>query len=344
MKIKLIPEYNTSFHKKKYLSTFILVFAFLAFGFFFHLDYYIVKPSRAVELKQLIEVQDADPDDSGSFYLVTVSQQRAAPFSLLYGLLHPHIDINPAASVIPKDMDEDEYRNLLVENMVESRHMAQVVALRRVGYEIDVISEGVEVVGFLEDAPAEALLKEGDKILEVDDKNVVLASEVPIIVQNRQVGDTVHLKLLRNNILVELDVPTGGNPEDPELPFLGIYIRTLPWQVDIPITINMDTGRISGPSAGMMFTLEILNQLMDEDLTAGKQIAGTGTIDFAENIGRIGGVAQKVVAAERAGAEYFLVPEGNYEVAQKMAREIEVVSVKSLEDALKFLSTLPDIE
>jgi len=343
MKIKPVPDYTALF-KKRYLGAYLLVLIIVVFGFFFRLDYYIVKPSRAVELKQLIEVQDADSDDLGSFYLVTVSQQSAVPFSFIYGLLHPYIDIKPASSVIPENMDEEEYRNLLVENMAESRLMAQVVALRRAGYEIDVISEGIEVAGFLEDAPAETFLMEGDRLLEVDDTIVVLASEVPIIVQNRQVGDTVHLKLLRNHRLIELDIPTGSNPEDPELPFLGIYIRTLPWQADIPITIDMDTGRISGPSAGMMFTLEILNQLVDEDLTAGQRIAGTGTIDFAGNIGRIGGVAQKVVAAERTGADYFLVPEGNYELAQKTARKIDVVSVNSLDDALNFLSTLQEKE
>jgi Lon-like protease len=327
---------------KKYIGTVLIVTLIFIFGFLYHLDYYGVKPSRAVELRGLIEVENADSDDSGSFYLVTVSQQRAAPFTLLYGLVHPHMDINPAAAVIPRGMDEDEYRNLLADNMTESRHMAQVVALRRLGYQIDIISEGVEVVGFLENAPAEPFLLEGDKLLAVDDINVVLAPEVPLIVQARQVGDTVKLELMRKGSIIVLDIPTGAHPEEKELPFLGIYIKTLPWEADIPIDIEMDTGRIGGPSAGMMFTLEIMNQLLDEDLTAGKKIAGTGTIDFEENIGRIGGVAQKVVAAENAGADYFLVPEANYEDAQKMARDIKVVAVATLDETLRFLSGLND--
>ena len=309
-------------------------------GFFIRLDYYIVKPSRAVELGDLITVEGKDPDDRGVFFLVTVSQQRAAPFTLIYALIHPYLDINPISTVIPRGMDEEEYRLLQAENMSESRLMAQVVALRRTGYEIEIVSEGVEIVGFLENAPAEPDLELGDKLIKIDGKQVFLASEVPLLVQDRQVGERVNVTLIRNGSLVELDLATGEHPEEEGLPFLGIFIKTLPWEAEIPLNIDMDTGRIGGPSAGMMFTLEIINQLLDEDLTAGRRIAGTGTIDFTENIGRIGGVTQKVVAAERAGAEYFLVPEANYEAAQSAARRIIVVSVDNLEQALGFLETL----
>jgi Lon-like protease len=313
-------------------------------GLFIRLDYYIVKPSRAVELSDLITVEGKDPDDQGAFFLVTVSQQRAAPLTIIYALINPYLDINPIGAVIPRGMDEEEYRLLQAENMNESRLMAQVVALRRTGYEIEIASEGVEVVGFLENAPAEPDLKLGDRLLAIDGKQVFLASEVPLLVQDRQVGESVNITLMRNGSLLDLKLTTGKHPEEEDLPFLGIYIKTLPWVAEIPLDIAMDTGRIGGPSAGMMFTLEILNQLVAEDLTAGRRIAGTGTIDFTENIGRIGGVTQKVVAAERAGADYFLVPEANYESAHKAARRITVVPVDNLEQALSFLATLEPLD
>ncbi len=318
----------------------LVALAIILGGFFIRLDYYIVKPSRAVELGNLITVEGKDHDDRGAFFLVTVSQQRAAPFTLIYAAINPYLDINPISAVIPRGMDEEEYRHLQAENMNESRLMAQVVALRRTGYKIEIDSEGVEVVGFLENAPAEPDLELGDKLLTIDGKQVFLASEVPLLVQDRQVGESVNIALMRNGSLVELELATGEHPEEEGLPFLGIYIKTLPWEAEIPLDIAMDTGRIGGPSAGMMFTLEILNQLLDEDLTAGRRIAGTGTIDFTENIGRIGGVTQKVVAAEKAGAEYFLVPEANYEAAQSAARRIIVISVDNLDQALSFLEAL----
>lgn len=326
--------------KKINITAILLITVFIASGLFIRLDYYIVKPSRALELGELIEVENRDPDDQGAFFLLTVSQLRATPFTALYGLIHPHFSISPISSVIPRGMDEEEYRQLQADNMTESRLMAQVVALRRAGYNINVVSEGVEVIGFLENAPAEPYLQEGDRLLTVDGKIVILASEVPLIVQDREVGETVKLELIRDGRTLEIELETGEHPEEPGLPFLGIYIKTLPWEAEIPVNIEMDTGRIGGPSAGMMFTLEIINQIIDDDLTAGKYIAGTGTIDFTERIGRIGGVAQKVIAAERAGAEFIFVPEANYEDALEAAQLIVVVPVSDLEEVLDFLSNL----
>lgn len=329
---------------RRFVVTALLVAAFIMCGFFMRLDYYLIVPSRAVELGDLISVESGDADDLGSFYLVTVSQQRASPFTAFYALVHPGIDINPLTAVIPRGMSEEEYRRLMAEHMAESRQMAQVVALRRAGYQIEVASEGIEVVGFLESAPAGPYLQKNDILLAVDGTAVVLASEVPLIVKERKVGDTVHLSLLRDGNYLEVDVPTAEHPEEEGMPFLGIYIKTLPWQAAIPITIVMDTGRIGGSSAGMMFTLEILNQVMEEDLTAGKRIAGTGTIDFNENIGRIGGITQKVIAAERAGAELFLAPEANYEEAKEAASWINVIPVSNLSEVLEVLRSLGDNE
>jgi Lon-like protease len=340
----MVKEFNLTTGKKfstkiNLPAVLIIVLIFFS-GLFIKLDYYIVRPSRAMELGELINVENRDPDDEGAFFLLTVSQHRATPFTILYGLVHPHYDINPISSIIPVGMDEEEYRQLQADNMAESRLMAQVVALRRAGYDIDVSSEGVEVIGFLENAPAEPYLREGDKLIIVDGKRVILASEVPLIVQEREVGESIGLTVIRDGRLLEMELKTGEHPEESGLPFLGIYIKTLPWEAEIPVNIVMDTGRIGGPSAGMMFTLEIINQIIEGDLTAGKKIAGTGTIDFTEKIGRIGGVAQKVIAAERVGAEVIFVPEANYSDALKAARRIIVVPVSDLDQALEFLSNL----
>lgn len=325
---------------KRFLGTAAAVAVLLALGFFVPLDYYVIRPSRAVDLSEVILVENADPDDRGAFYLVTVTQQKAVPVMAIYSLIHPHFELRPALEVLPKDMEEEEYRLLLNEYMIESQHMAQIVALRRAGFEVEIIGEGVAVVGFLDHAPAEGFLEENDVIIDVDGSRVFLASEVPLIVQDRSVGDEVSLTILRKGRELRLNVPTGSHPDDEDLPFLGVYIQSLPWEPVIPLAIEMKTGRIGGPSAGLMFVLEILNQIIAEDLTAGRNIAGTGTIDFDEKIGRVGGVVQKVVAAEKAGAEYFFVPEGSFDDAQKGARSIEVIPVTELEDVLEFLAAL----
>ncbi len=325
---------------KRYLKTALIAVIVVLLGFIIRIDYFLVMPSRAVELKEIITVENGDPDDEGTFYLVTVSQKRASLITALYGIIHPYIDLNPMENVIPTNMDESEYRQLLTENMIESRHLAQVVALRRAGYDVEINSDGVEIISLSDNAPAEGLLFDGDIILSVDDTPVFLATEVPLLVQNRQVGDIVTLAIDRNDRELLITLPTGASPDDEEMPFLGIFIKTLPWEPILPLNIQMNTGRIGGPSAGLMFVLEIMNQMNSEDITGGKAIAGTGTIDINENVGRIGGVVQKVVAADRAGADYFLVPQGNYEQAKSAGQRIELVPIKNLGDALAFLEKL----
>lgn len=327
---------------KRFFKAFFIVAFIVGLGFYIQIDYYLMRPSRAVDLSGMITVENADPGDRGKFFLVTVNQQRAALLPALYGYFHPQMELRPMRQVLPRDMEEQEYRQLLREYMAESRYMAQVVALRRVDYEVEIVSDGVNVVGFTDDAPAEEYLREEDKITSVDGQQVFLASELPLLVQDREVGDEVVLTIVRDEEEMVVSVPTGLHPDEEDMPYLGIYIQTLPWEPVLPLEIIMDTGNIGGPSAGLMFVLEIMNQLLPEDLTHGKLIAGSGTIDYNENVGRIGGVAQKIYTAEAAGADYFLAAPGNYEDALAAASKIHVVSVANLEEALDFLASLSE--
>jgi Lon-like protease len=112
-----------------------------------------------------------------------------------------------------------------------------------------------------------------------------------------------------------------------------------------PIPVSIIPQRIAGgSSAGLMFTLTIFDLLTPEDLTGGRLIAGTGTITLDGRVGAIGGVRQKVGGAERAGAEYFLVPPNNYEEALAAARRIKVVKAATALEAIEFLQSLPPRE
>jgi len=306
----------------------------------FQTNYVLMQPGSTEDLRNLIAVEGADQDDAGKLFLVTVAQQRANLLQAVYGSLHPHIEVVPLGEVIPREMDEQEYRELLDMWMKESQLLAQLIALQRVGYQVDIISEGVIIEGFLEDGPSEDLLKRGDIIIAVDGIPVAVAGEVITEVQNRRVGDPVALTISRNEITQEIKITTGSNPGSPMIAALGIYIRTLHWKPVLPVAIEMKTGDIGGPSAGLMFVLEIINQLTPEDITKGRLIAGTGVIDVNEQVGRIGGVFQKVIAAERAGADFFIVPKDNYDEAKKAVGEIELVPVSTLQEVMDFLENL----
>lgn len=313
-------------------------------GFFIKTDFILVKPGTARDLREMVSVEGADQSDTGKFFLVAVAQQSSSIWTLVYGYFHPYIELQRLSSVLPPGMQEQEYRRILQQWMEESKSAAQVVALKRAGYDVEIVSEGVIVAGFLDQSPSEGILEKGDLITAVDGEAKTLAGEVISAVQKRQIGDPVELTVLRDDEELRLSITTGPHPDDPGLPALGVYISTLDWKPLLPVDIEMETGQIGGPSAGMMFVLEILNQLEPGDLTGGKLVAGTGTIDINENIGPIGGVFQKVIAAERAGAEYFLVPAENYQEAKKAVHHITLVPVKTLQDALDYLGSFDTLE
>lgn len=302
--------------------------------------YLLVRPGSAEDLARFVAVADGDEADTGTFYLVTVTQQNASPLLLLYALADPIVDLQPSRRVLPEGMEPEEYRELMSRWMEESQNLAKVIALRRFGVEVPIESDGVEVVNIAEDSPAQGILQPGDIIASVDGKSILLAEELVSKVQLRPIGEPVSLEVIRAGEKMTVTIPTTAHADLPEKAAIRVMIQTLNWQPQLPRDINIQVGEITGPSAGMMFVLEILNQLEPRDLTAGKKISGTGTINLKEEVGAIGGVRQKVRAAEKAGAQYFLVPLENYEEAKQAVRTIQLVPVKTLADVIRFLDDI----
>jgi Lon-like protease len=325
---------------RKYAKIAVVLIIVVVLSSFVPTGYFLIKPGTADELGSMIQVEGEERNEDGQFYMVTVSQQPANLLSLLYGIWSPILDVRPISKVVPPNITPDEYNRIMQSWMQDSKYLAQIIALRRAGYEVPIVSDGVEIVELIPGSPAEGILKAGDIIKAVEGERVNLAEEVVEKIQEKEVGENVWLTVQQGEELNELDLPTTSHIEQPEKAALRIYVRTLNWHPLLPLNIEIETGPVLGPSAGMMFVLEILDRLVPENLTHGYRVAGTGTITLTENVGGIGGVKQKVAAAERAGIKYFLVPEENYADAMKAARKIEVVSVRNLEDALNFLTNL----
>mgnify|MGYP000260834038 CR=1 FL=1 len=136
----------------------------------------------------------------------------------------------------------------------------------------------------------------------------------------------------------------GENPEDPTRPFLGLLLIT---RIDVPLDIQIDAGRIGGPSAGLMFALSIVDLLSPEDLTGGMVVAGTGEIGLDGRVGPIGGIQQKIPGAVQREdgappAEVFLVPRDNFDEARGAVpgQPITLVPVDTLDDAVQALAVL----
>lgn len=322
------------------LTTVLILIALLFLGFLVQLDYYLIRPGTAEELSAMIRVEGKGREETGRFFMVTVAQQQANLWSLIYALVDPSIDISPISKVLPPDMSSEEYNKIMQSWMRDSKYLAQIIALRRAGYEVPITSDGVEIVEIIPGSPAEGILQPGDIIKAIGNREINLAEEVVQQIQQNEIGDMVLLTVQRKGKVKEYELSTTSHVDEPDKAALKIYVRTLNWQPLLPLEIDIDTGPVIGPSAGLMFVLEILDRMVPENLTGGHSVAGTGTITISEQVGGIGGVKQKVITAERAGIEYFIVPQENYQEAKQAARQITVVPVQKLEDALGFLQSL----
>ncbi len=320
----------------------IVLFVLLGLFVFYPVNYFIIQPGVATDLSQIVSVENGDDDDQGAFLLTAVSTQRASTLKLIWGMLNPDIDVIPATQMLPQDIDMDEYLEIMKIMMEESQLSSGIVALKEAGEKVDV-SGKVTVHKVLPDSPAQGKLEAGDVIEAVDGKEVIVSEELVNAVQDRKVGDTVHLKVKRGEEIFETDVKTGEVPEKPGKPVVKILVVTQDLEYHLPVDINFDTENIAGPSAGLMFSLEIYNQLKPEDISREYRIAGTGTIDINGDVGEIGGIKQKVIAAEREGAEYFFAPVNNLEEAKQGAKDIKLIPVENFKDAMEFLNTLDNV-
>jgi PDZ domain-containing protein len=280
---------------------------------------------------------------AGSFILTSViSQTPITAGQWVYGQLSPVVEIVPPERVVPPDITPQELMERNFKMLEESETLAKVVALRLAGYEVEVIGEAAKIGAILPESLAQGILKPDDLVIELDGEPVRTAGELAARIQEHAPDDMIRLRVDRNGEVLDLILPLiqPDGPGSP--PRLGITVETVGLDVKLPFEVKIEPQKIAGgPSAGLMFTLTVYNMITPEDLTGGRKIAGTGTINLDNRVGPIGGVEQKVAGAERADAEYFLVPPENYEAASRVARRIKVVQVATVEEAIDYLKNLP---
>ena len=304
----------------------------------------IEAPGLALAVEPMVRV---DPPHrfsySGSFILTSVLVQ--APITAgewLLAQVSPAVKIVPVETVVPENTTPQDVARQGFQMLDESTTTAEVVGLRLAGYKADLVGKGVEVVGFQPDSLAQGPLESGDVITGLNGQTTRTTSDLIAQIKALNAGAPVNLTIQRNqhplDVTVRLLPPAGSSPA----PRLGIQIQPAGFDVQLPFPVQITPEKIvGGPSAGLMFTLTVLNLITPQDLTGGRKIAGTGTIALDGTVGPIGGVEQKVAAAEAAGAAYFLAPVENYDAARAVARHIQVVRVATAAQAVDFLRSLP---
>ena len=326
---------------QKFYSRLIgIVFIIFVISHFIPVPYQVMEPGIAAELSPMIEVEEGY-ENQGEFLLTAVSSRRAVAWDYFYiSLFKPEDqELTAISEQLPKNMDMNEYIKLMAELMEESKLQAQAVAFRRAGYEVEVSGEGAEVVEVMEDGSAYNNLKKSDLIIAVDGKKVEMAADAVNIIKNRDIGDVVKITVLRDGEKLNFNLKTVELEGNKGNPSIGVLISSKGLEYNIPREVDFKTKNIIGPSAGSMFTMEIYNQLISEDITAGKRIAGTGTVSLDGKIGRIDGVKYKIMAAKEAGVDLFVVPEENYKTASKFAGDLKLLKVKTINDIIEYLQS-----
>ncbi|MCL1597991.1 MAG: hypothetical protein M3094_02315 [Actinomycetia bacterium] len=310
--------------------------------------YYTLSPGPVYDTSDFVHVKDGVVSEDGELLFLTVSLLEANVFEYTAGLLNPKVEVRERERVRPIGVSQEQLKREGLAAMQQSKTDAIYVALTTLGYEVTLIGTGALVIDTVPDSAADGVLFPNDVIVEMDGKVVAFRDDIIKDLEDAQIGDLIDFLVKRpiegevnafNTMFVE--VVLGPHVDDPTRPMIGVLLDNNEPIIEFPVEVIIDSQNIGGPSAGLMFTLQIIDQLTEGELTNGERVAGTGTISRDASVGAIGGITQKVYGAIDAGAKAVLVPAKNYDDAVIAAKDdIVVVRIETVDDALTFLETL----
>lgn len=302
------------------------------------LPLFVISPGTAVVVEDRVTLAGSSGEVDGDLLLLTVSLSRPTAVEALAGWLDANRDVIPRDELVPEGVDEDEYLEAQRRLFRESGQVAAAVGLRAAGLAVDITGGGALVAGVVPGGPSAGRLRKGDVITAVEAVPVALGSDLAPALAGRAAGDEAHLTVRRGDATIEVVVPLG-RVAGLDRPALGVAVDTVGLDVALPFEVDIEQGRIGGPSAGLMIALTVFDKADPRNLADGRTIAGTGTMDLTGRVGPVGGVAQKVQAARAAGATVLLAPPGEAVVARRSAgNDLVVMEVRTLDEAIEKLS------
>jgi PDZ domain-containing protein len=329
----------------------VLVGLGLGAAFLVPTPFYLFEPGtvRATQPNISIEGHEAYTTP-GEINYPTVGIRQATVAGLMQGWLDDAIEIQEREEVYPSgDVEEDRVINRRM--MDRSKFVATVVAFTELGYPVAEVGAGAfvdEVLGTSSEAavgsnfPAAESLEQGDIITAVDGRDVVIWADLRALLSDHAPGDEVTLTIQRGDAEIEEIVTLGTHEEDPGRGYLGVTGSTAEQSLDLPFDLEIDSGRVTGPSAGLAWTLGLIDRLTPGDLADGRDVAVTGTMSVDGSVGPIGGLEQKMAAITRGGYDMFIYPASSSEaeIAQieAMAGDVELHAVSTLSEAIDVLA------
>jgi Lon-like protease len=302
-----------------------------------------VLPGPSEDTLPLVTIGGAEAfETDGQLRLTTIAvQDHLGLRDWLRARTSRTIDAVPRETIYPAGADAEEVAETNAVLMADSQLVATIAGLTASGYTLT--GEGALVAGIQDDAVTDDL-EAGDVIVGVDGEAVTDSRDVVDAVQASDPGATLEFAVESDGAPREVDVRLGRSDDDPPVPYVGVLLTT---ELDLPVEVSIDSGEIGGPSAGLLFALSIVELLGAEDLTDGRIVAGTGTVDRDGRVGPVGGIRQKVAGATTPAsggdpAAVFLVPRDNLAEARRapVDRDILLVPVDTLDDAIDALGAL----
>ncbi len=324
---------------KQYYKTIIIYFIIIAF-FLIEFPYYISAPGGLINTDTKIETKE-NFKMSGSLNMAYVSEIHATTPTLIVSLFNKDWDVEKEAETKNDNetIEEKNYRNKML--LEEANDTALLVAYKHsdINYKI----ENNKIYITYIDELAQTNLKIGDQIIKIDNKKITDKTSLFKYIASKKIKDKIKIEV--KDINGDKQTRTATLIDVSGEPKVGAVItETFDVKSNEEVKFNFKDSE-SGSSGGLMLTLTLYSHLNQIDLTNGKTIVGTGTIDINGNVGEISGIKYKLIGAVNKKADVFLVPAGkNYEEAKKIKKErgydIDLVSVKTFEDALKYLKNM----
>lgn len=298
---------------------------------------YLLLPDVAHPVSPLVKVQGAKPSKSGKLYFVDVQERKATELETLFPWIHPHASLVPSGDIVAPCASATQAEEAALQEMAFSQRVAAAVALRKLGYHVVVKPTGVVVSQLIAGTHAPCNLQPMDVVISVDGTRTPTEAALHTALSKLKPGDVVTLRVRRGGRIIPVHIRTvdeGGRA-------LVGFVPDQSAEIKLPIHVAIDTSGIGGPSAGLAFTLEVMQQL-GRNVLHGHRVAATGEMELNGEVAPIGGVKQKTYGVREAGADVFLVPAGdNARTARRYAGPVHVIPVHSIDQALHALATLP---
>ena len=328
----------------------LLVLVLVYLGLSWPTNYYIEAPGDANSVSQFVSSNGKKA--SKNLFMVTVSERQASLGDYLWSYTNP-FETRISQKDLLGNQNTSQYMQLQEWYMETSQNNAIYYAAKVAGKTRKKKFFGVYVMGLTTNSKFRNKLNIGDTIIAVDGQHFKSTKALMDYIQKQKIGQKVYITVQRDDKSINYSGKTVPLATDKAKAAIGIQLVERSKVITNP-KIKINAGSIGGPSAGLMFSLASYQLFTGHDLTHGVKVAGTGTIDNEGNVGMIGGVDKKVVAADKAGAKVFFAPsqqlpgykknETNYAVAVKTAKKIhskmKIIPVATFNDALTYLKKI----